>query len=1046
MQTPKLTPFTVMDASAGSGKTRNLVKAVLVQALGQADVRLGVKPVLALTFTNKAAAEMKHRLLEYLIDFAQKIPREQKLLDEISAELRLAPGIVQNRAALTLKHILHRYNDLSFGTLDSFTSRLVRTFAKDMSLSENFEITLDLETLLYEATDAVMSMAGRDEELTGILVNFMEQKLADEKSHNLEGAIYTTAKKLMEERHREPLDRLRAYTPEQLLDIRKRLIAKSEKRKGKLREIGQRAIDLMESNGLMDRHFYYGGTGIFKYFHYVAEANLIKSAAPNSYVVKTLEEGKWHGGKISPQEKNLVDMVQPELDAIANEGLIFAATHAPFILLAEKICQNMFALATLNALNQALANLTEARNTIPLAAFNHIVHEQLQNEPSNYIFERLGDRYNHFFLDEFQDTSLLQWGNLKPLISNSLAAGGTALVVGDAKQSIYRWRNGEAEQFISLSAAANAKTFQFAGDADLIRLAENWRSLENVVTFNNRLFTHAAALLADEGYRRLYESAGQFARKGAGGCVELRLFEKEGYEETAVAYTLSTIKNLREEGFAYRDIALLVRSKKHGVELVQVLTSAGIPVISADSLLLGSAHESRLLAGLTALRTMPDNKQMRWLMADSLVQSGLLSPPEGAFAFAQKLIQSTSGEAIDILESYFSGIKPIYAAATDLYTFTRQLVGKLGLAGKNNAFVETYVQAVYDFVETDLGTGFDFVTWWLEEGSSKAINAAENRNAVQVVTIHKSKGLQYPVVVLPFAIWKHSVGTREAWLQLDPETFEGLSEMIIPLNSEPAPIIGGEYEATYNQLVAQDVFDSLNMLYVACTRAIERLYIGTSDKAEKGSIGEVIHSFCAAEEGAKTDENVYRWGKPAAPIQQETQIENVPLQPLLAADWHGRLTLARTAPPAWETNQRDARQWGNRVHFVLSRVGSVHDVASVLSQLKNEGALHESEIQELDKIINAVLAHPDLTASFAPGNHVFNERDILLPDGERKRPDRIVQHLDGTLTLLDYKTGEPEAAHGKQILGYAALLAEAGFSVSACYLVYLETPTHVVKL
>lgn len=1039
-------PFTVMDASAGSGKTRNLVKAVLVQALGQADVRQGLRPVLALTFTNKAAAEMKHRLLEYLIDFTQPEPKERKLLGEIASELKLPEAMVQKRSWAMLKHILHQYNDLSFGTLDSFTSRLVRTFAKDMALSENFEITLDLENLLREATDAVMSMAGRDEELTGILVNFMEQKLADEKSHNIDGAIYITAKKLMEERHREPLERLRAYSQEELLQIRKKLLAKIESRTNALKVIAQKAVDLFETYDLEDRHFYYGSKGVYAYLTGVAAGDVLKAASPNTYVVKTVEEDKWYGGKITPQEKNAIDMVQGELREITAECFTFAATHAPFILQAEKICQNMFALATLNALNQALASLTEARNTIPLAAFNHIVHEQLQNEPSQYIFERLGDRYNHFFLDEFQDTSLLQWGNLKPLLSNSLASGGTALVVGDAKQSIYRWRNGEAEQFIALSAAADKTNFQFEGDASLDRLHENWRSLYEVVNFNNRLFVHSATLLADKGYQYLYEKAEQQARKGNGGFVELSFFDKDGFSESAIGYTLQNIKNLREEGYAYRDMALLVRSKKHGVELVQVLTTAGIPVISADSLLLGSAHESRLLAGLTALRTMPDNKQMRWLLADSLVQGGLISPPEGAFAFATQIIQQPSGKAVELLEKYFPGLTAVFLAATDLYTFTRQAVSTLGLGGQNNAFVETYLQAVHDFVEQELGTGFDFVKWWYDEASSKAINAAENMDAVQVVTIHKSKGLQYPVVMLPFATWKHSVGIREAWITIDPEEYEGLTEMIIPLSSDPAKIIGGEYEESYNRLVAQDMFDSLNMLYVACTRAVERLYISGYTVPEGNSIGNFLQSFIAAEEGAKAGDNTYRWGEADAPLEKKPASPTLPVQPLVSADWQSRLKLARTAPPAWETNQRDARQWGNRVHFVLSRIDSLHDVEPILRQLQNEGALHPSELEELETIIHAVVAHPQLKSSFAPGNRVFNERDILLTDGERKRPDRIVQNPGGQITLLDYKTGEPENAHKNQLIGYANLLEQAGMPVAERFLVYLNEEIIVVNV
>jgi ATP-dependent exoDNAse (exonuclease V) beta subunit len=353
---------------------------------------------------------------------------------------------------------------------------------------------------------------------------------------------------------------------------------------------------------------------------------------------------------------------------------------------------------------------------------------------------------------------------------------------------------------------------------------------------------------------------------------------------------------------------------------------------------------------------------------------------------------------------------------------------------------------VHDFVEQDLGTGFDFVKWWHEEGSGKAINAAENMDAVQVVTIHKSKGLQYPVVIVPFATWKHSIGIREAWLKLDPDVYEGLTEMIVPLSADPAKVIGGDYEETYNRLVAQDVFDSLNMLYVACTRAIERLYIATTDKIENNTIGAIIHDFLVTQADAKADENLYGWGKVEAPLKRKAPAEKAPQEPLTATPWQGRLKMARTAPPAWETNERDARQWGNRVHFVLSQIDSVHDVEPVLLQLKNEGALQEAELTELATIINSVVVHPLLKSSFAPGNRVFNERDILLVDGERKRPDRIVQATNGKITLLDYKTGEPENAHKNQLIGYADLLKDAGMTVGERFLVYLNEEIHVVNV
>jgi ATP-dependent exoDNAse (exonuclease V) beta subunit len=1034
-----------MDASAGSGKTRNLVKAVLLQALAQSDARKSLKPVLALTFTNKAAAEMKHRLLEYLIDFTKDNPVEKYLFDEIKNELNWVDHQVQSRALEILKHLLHHYNDLSFGTLDSFTSRLVRTFAKDMALSESFEITLDLEKLLQEATDGVMNMAGRDEELTRVLVRFVEQKLEDEKSHSIDGALLDTAKKLMQERHREPLDRLRKYSAEQLLTIRKKLQKRSKTLLAQLQKMGDAAMQIIADQGLAANVFYRGTQGIYNFIRAARQGRMDYVFAPNSYVTATLQEGRWHAGKAKAADKAAIDAIADQLADAALAINRFALEHAPFVLLAEKISGNMFALATLNALNQQLNNLAEARNTLPLAAFNHIVHEQLKSEPSLYIYERLGERYNHFFLDEFQDTSKLQWGNLEPLVADSTAASGTALVVGDAKQSIYRWRNGEAEQFIALSENASEGRFQFQGDAHLHRLEDNWRSLKEVVNFNNALFTHTAEKLENPGYRQLYQHARQIPRKGDGGMVMLKALPTEEFDDITLEDTLSTIEHLKNQGYAYADIAILVRSHVSGAEIVQLLTTRGIPVVSNDSLLIGNAYEGQLLAGATALRTSPADKTMRWLLADALLSGRFISMERSAYQYAEMLVHAAARDALPLLEEDFSDITAVYSASSNLYDFTRELMRVFGLAGKNNAFAETYLQAIHDFVETENGTDFDFVQWWHEVGSKKPIRAAENMDAVQVVTIHKSKGLQYPVVLLPFANWQHHIGKREDWIPLDPKQFEGLDEMIVNISARDATIIGGAYEEACDKLTGQEVFDSLNMLYVACTRAVERLYINFPEGGNSNNISAFLTDFIAHNEAAQRTEGIYTWGVEDHDKKVSKNVTTNLVEPLTATAWQERLQLARTAPPAWHTQERDARDWGNRVHHILAQIETSYDLPRVLEKFKQSGRINETEIDELERLITEIVDHPKLKIAFSPGVRVYNERDILMPDGQRKRPDRICMLPSGEVILIDYKTGAVENKHKNQLQEYAIHLADVGLQVTQQYLVYSGEVTHVME-
>ena len=370
----------------------------------------------------------------------------------------------------------------------------------------------------------------------------------------------------------------------------------------------------------------------------------------------------------------------------------------------------------------------------------------------------------------------------------------------------------------------------------------------------------------------------------------------------------------------------------------------------------------------------------------------------------------------------------------------------LNLDGKNNAFVESYLQAIHDFVEQDLGTGFDFVKWWHEEGSSTSINAAESMDAVQIVTIHKSKGLQYPVVLLPFAVWKHNVGGSEAWVKLNPAEFEGLDEMILPLSKDKAPIIGGNYEEEYIKLKTQEVFDSLNMLYVACTRAVERLYISFKAKPESNEIGSILQAFLETQAGNKVDEGLYRWGEEMPRAKSETQNIAAEIIPTETKNWQERLKIAHGAPPAWHTHKRDARMWGNRVHFVLSRINTVQDVEKTILQLSHQGTLTHDEIEEITNLINQVINHPQLAKSFANGNVVYNERDILLPTADRKRPDRLVRLNSGETILIDYKTGEKENQHKKQLSNYAELLQQVGVPVDESYLVYINEAVEVVAI
>lgn len=1033
-------PFTVMDASAGSGKTRNLVKSVLLQALKKPTPEGALRQMMAITFTNKAAAEMKTRLLDYLADFSSAEPKETELLREIGEELSLEKDETVKRSKRLLKHVLHHYNDLSLSTIDSFTSRLIRTFSKDLALSENFEVILDLDKLLQEVTDQVIAQAGVDEALTKMLTQYVEQQLEDERSWNIDFALKDMAKRLMEEKHRGPLNAVRDFTAAELLEKRNEiernrqiiLSAIAKKADAFVQFLNDQNLDFLQLNR---------GKNLAGYIQR-CQAKDFGKAVKLPFRKDYIEQNKWYTKTAPEHDKAQIDAVKTELWALLSELESFALEQAPFMIVAESTNRNMYALATLNALHQALLTVEETQNVLPLAEFNHIIHDQIKDEPAPYIFERLGDRYKHFFIDEFQDTSQLQWQNLFPLVENAIAGGGTSLIVGDAKQSIYRWRNGQAEQFIDLSEKATQGKINEAILAQSHPLSSNWRSAKTIVDFNNALFTQAAESLAAEAYKSLYEQAKQHPQKTGAGFVEVQLLESGAFKDLGLEYAINTITKLANDGVPFSSMALLTRSNKDGARLVQELTARDFPVISADSLLLGKAYEPNLLAACAVLRAFPGNRQYRWQLVLSLQKLSIVED-ENWFAFAFAVVNANHwSEAASLINERVDGFEKLFSSAIDLYSFCQQAAALFGLNASSNAFVEGFLQQLYDYIDKEGGTLYEFTDWWEETGSNKAVSAPDVMNAIQVASIHKSKGLQYPVVIVPYVNWKFVETTREAWLEVDPAQFAGLSQVLVNLSKTNAELVGGAYQEVFNHRVEQEKFDNLNMLYVACTRAEKQLYLGVPQAPASGSnasnISSVIHRFLQNNDAQKVEENQFHWGeKPEGDKMAFANIDPI-LPNIKSSGWQNKVQLAHTAPQDWHDQKRDARSWGNLVHFVLAKIESANDVDRTLGTLHMEGTLPQSELEGLKKAIDNVIHHDKLKHLFASDATVYNERDIILADESRKRPDRLVLLANGKMAVVDYKTGEKKNIHNRQIIEYADLLVEAGFHVTEKHIVYIN--------
>jgi ATP-dependent exoDNAse (exonuclease V) beta subunit len=580
MQRPS---FAIYDASAGSGKTYALVKEYLKIIL-VAKKNDAYRNILAITFTNKAVHEMKSRIVGSLSEFAKDEPSQkaQDLMQDLAVETELSVIQIKIKSQQIIKHIIHNYAAFDISTIDKFAHKVIRAFALDLGLQMNFEVSLESDNLLTEAVDALISQAGEDETLTKLLINFTMEKTDDDKSWDISREIFEVGKLIQNENNREEIAHFKGKSISDFLEIKSKLADASKIIEKENVALAENALQLIEKNGINVKSF---SRGTFP--------NHLQSIAD---------------GKFNPKNKTFREVEDISINKTAKDTAIIESIIPELLQILGKIyknfeqrdfynafLKNITPLSLLSTISQELKKIQDEQNVLSIAEFNSLIHKEIQNQPAPFIYERLGERYRHFFIDEFQDTSEMQWQNLIPLIDNATSSEidgekGTLMIVGDPKQSIYRWRGGKAEQFIDLSK--NHNPFNNP-EKSIQHLDKNYRSYSEVIEFNNRFFQMLSHQFENEDYKDLYENHSfQKSNSKTGGYVNisfLPLIEKEADSEEEeeeltktdlyVQATLKTILEVRKKGFKYNDIAILVRHNKNGTSIANYLIEHGIPIL-----------------------------------------------------------------------------------------------------------------------------------------------------------------------------------------------------------------------------------------------------------------------------------------------------------------------------------------------------------------------------------------------------------------------------------------------------------------------------------
>ncbi len=1024
-------PFKIYNASAGSGKTHTLTKAYLKIILASPK-NLG--NILALTFTNKAVGEMKHRILDSLYQFGQTTdmaaanPLFISLLDELALDVET----LRKKAKQTLKEILHNYAFFDISTLDKFTHRLIRTFAKDLKLPQNFEVILEKDMLLDEAVSRLILKAGNDPLLTKVLIDFALEKIEDERSWDIAFDLHKIGALLFEENQVEHLEKLKDKSIVDFLELQKSLQVKIKYCEDKIASEAKQIIMLFDQNGLQETDF---TSGYFpKFIQKIDGGDLnldYKAAWKQNFGEKPL-----YNKSCDPGTMQIIDGLQQAFTK--SFGLIKEAYHQLSFL--NNAYGNIVPLTVLNSLQLEIKKLQEEKDQLSIAEFNTIISREIKNQPAPFIYERLGEKYRHYFVDEFQDTSSMQWSNLQPLIGNALSSvdhmgeTGSLFLVGDAKQAIYRWRGGRAEQLLDLILE---RSNPFVLAPDIYKLETNYRSHEEVINFNNAFFQTTAPFLNNEIYHQLFiEGNDQYTNAKKGGYVQLtfidRLEEEADKDSLYGAAVVKTIEAVLRHGHAPRDVCILVRGNKEGVALADFLTQQGIPVVSSESLLLNSSEKVRFLADLLRYQNQPNDLATKY---DILLFLSKKVASRHAF-IAEHLADPGA-----LLSGQY-GYDPILLKQKSVYDGLELAIKQFDLARDTDAYILFFMDFVLDLEQRE-GPGLQiFLEYWDKKKERLGLSTSASLEAIQIMTVHKAKGLEFPIVIYPYAnehIYKRM--DKKMWLPVNQEDYVGFEELL--LNEKQEVVNYSEQADLYYHIEEHKMeLDAFNLLYVALTRAEKALFIITEKQLDKkGShntdyfSGLFIHFLKEKKLWEDTLDSYHFGAIPSCIPEPTSQQYNIAYQ--YTYKERPSFRILTTTGALWGTEKEKALAKGNLVHAAMGMIETYADLEKALAMIVMNGDCSQDEVGALRTAILQIMEHPQLVTYFDAGNVVMNEQDIITNNGRILRPDRIVIN-DKSVTVIDYKTGKKDTKYEVQLNTYGEALHQMGYCVKNKIIVYID--------
>ena len=1041
--------LTVYKASAGSGKTFTLAKEYIKLLIENPEAYRGI---LAVTFTNKATEEMKMRILSQLYGLWKQLPDSEDYMKSLIDLNRWQRDFISQQAGKALKLMLNNYHFFRVQTIDTFFQSVLRNLAHELQLNANLRVGLNQEQVVEEAVDNLIDSIADNLEMKRVVMGYVKERLNNGESWNFIKGIKEFGANIFKDFYKEHREQLLQMTsaPDFFPKFKEALYKDLNRLEEKYQKIGDEAMQMVYDSGLDVDDFNYGKSGAIGYFIKLSKGEFANIDINGVRMQQALSDAEAWGKKKSANYAEAVSMAENTLLPMVKKTETQRKTDSRTYTSIKKTLEHINDVQLLRYIEDFAKELNNSAQRFMLSDTPTLLNAMIKEDDSPFIYEKIGAHLEHIMIDEFQDTSTTQWRNFKKLLEECMSQGKTNLLVGDVKQSIYRWRSGDWRLL------NNIQTEFATGTLKDEPLKTNYRSMRNVVAFNNRFFDTIAAMEVGEiehmsktmasELQKAYKDVVQLIPKDKPqtGLVHIDLIPK-AEEHTMNERTLNIISTLIDGGALLKDIAILLRSNKDAIQLATYLEREGISVVSAEAFELKASAAVRIVVGAMKHMAHPkDHLTLQLLLKDS------------KRAELPKEFEERQDKLLNM----------------SLHDMAEEIIRLFDLGNEEGAYLTTFFDHLRAFCNDTSTVLEDFLEAWDDELYKKTIETPDC-DGVRILTIHKSKGLEFKHVIIPFCNWKLELKST-LWCKPQEAPFNALP--VVPLNYTSVKA----FENTiYNEVVTeehvQNMVDNLNLLYVAMTRARNSLFvIGIREEQKKTSEkkispyrsqkieyairmmqkeGEEIDGMPLhldiPDDTGKAIELTYGTIESIFDEKKKEKSQNVflkevePVQVNIAS-YENKATFRQSNQSRMfaddaidETDRQRYIRMGTVMHQIFSEINTTADVEPVLKRMEFDGTLYDEGITR-EKLISELerkFQDPQVRNWFSDKWTLYNECAIINKDGEQ-RPDRVM--TDGKETIVvDFKFGKPNKEYHEQVRGYMKLLEEMGMPEVKGYLWYV---------